>query len=121
MAYFVTGATGLIGRHLVQELLDNRDAEVFLLAGADLRPRTARLAEAWRRDGRVTVVDGDILEAALGVDPAWVEAHRGSIDHFFHLGTLYDLTASEEDNEAVNVGGTRNALELAADLDAGVF
>ena len=33
MAYFVTGATGFIGRHLVQELLDHRDGD-DLRAGA---------------------------------------------------------------------------------------
>ena len=57
-------------------------------------------------------------EAALGVDPAWVKEHAGTIDHFFHLAAIYDMTASEEQNETLNVGGTRNALELAADLDA---
>ena len=31
MAYFVTGATGFIGRYLVQELLDNREGEIFVL------------------------------------------------------------------------------------------
>ena len=31
------------------------------------------------------------------------------------------MTATDEQNETLNVGGTRNALELAADLDAGCF
>ena len=31
MAYFVTGATGFIGRFLVQELLDNREGDVFVV------------------------------------------------------------------------------------------
>jgi len=30
LSYFVTGATGFIGRHLVQELLRNREGEVFV-------------------------------------------------------------------------------------------
>ncbi|MDX6327390.1 MAG: hypothetical protein QOK15_3744, partial [Nocardioidaceae bacterium] len=31
MAYFVTGATGFIGRFLMQELLDNREGHVYVL------------------------------------------------------------------------------------------
>jgi NAD(P)-dependent dehydrogenase (short-subunit alcohol dehydrogenase family) len=121
MAYFVTGATGFIGRYLVQELLDNRDGDVFVLVRAGSQRRVEALIRQWGHDKRVTTVRGDLAEAALGVDPAWVAEHHGTIDHFFHLAAIYDMTASEEQNETLNVGGTRNALELAADLDAGVF
>jgi NAD(P)-dependent dehydrogenase (short-subunit alcohol dehydrogenase family) len=121
MTYFVTGATGFIGRYLVQELLDNREGEVFVLVREASKPRMERLVKQWGEPGRVTLVTGDLSEAALGVDPAWVKAHAGSIDHFFHLAAIYDMTASDEQNETLNVGGTRNALELAADLDAGCF
>ena len=34
MTYFVTGATGFIGRFLVQELLNNREGDVHVLARA---------------------------------------------------------------------------------------
>ena len=121
MAYFVTGATGFIGRYLVQELLDNREGEVFVLVRDASRSRMERLVEGWGHQDRITTVTGDLNEAALGVDPAWVKEHEGSIDHFFHVAAIYDMTATDEQNETLNVGGTRNALELAADLDAGCF
>ena len=121
MAYFVTGATGFIGRFLVQELLENRRDHVFVLVRPRSQRRVERLIDQWGHPDRVTTVTGDLEEAALGVDPAWVKEHAGTIDHFFHLAASYDMTATEEHNESLNVGGTRNALELAADLDAGVF
>ncbi len=121
MAYFVTGATGFIGRFLVQELLDNREGDIFVLVREGSQARMERLIRRWGHDGRVTMVRGDLSEAALGVDPGWVADHKGRIDHFFHLAAIYDMTASDEQNETLNVGGTRNALELAADLDAGIF
>ena len=42
MAYFVTGATGFIGRYLVQELLDNREGEIFVLCREGSRGRLER-------------------------------------------------------------------------------
>jgi thioester reductase-like protein len=81
------------------------------------------LVREWGRGAgrRVEIVDGDVADAALGVDPAWVAQHRGSIAHFFHLAAVHDMTATDEACETLNVGGTRNALEVAADLDAGCF
>ncbi len=42
MSYFVTGATGFIGRFLVQELLDNREGEIFALCREGSRDRLER-------------------------------------------------------------------------------
>ncbi|MCW2867785.1 MAG: short-chain dehydrogenase, partial [Marmoricola sp.] len=120
MAYFVTGATGFIGRYLVQEILDHREGEVFVLCREGSRRRMDALVEQWGSD-RVTPVIGDLGEPGLGVDPGWVEAHVGDIDHFFHLAAIYDMTASDEMNEQLNVGGTRHAVELADRLEVGCF
>jgi NAD(P)-dependent dehydrogenase (short-subunit alcohol dehydrogenase family) len=120
MSYFVTGATGFIGRHLLRELVDHREGDVFVLVREGSLPRLQALASRLDTD-RIVPVTGDLSADGLGVAEDWVAEHRGSVDHFFHLAAVYDMTADDEANETMNVGGTRNALALADALGAGCF
>ncbi|MCZ7656137.1 MAG: SDR family oxidoreductase [Rhodocyclaceae bacterium] len=70
---------------------------------------------------RAIPVVGDLKEKQLGVSKAEQKKLKGRIDHFFHLAALYDLGASAEEDEAVNIAGTRNTLALAEALEVRCF
>jgi NAD(P)-dependent dehydrogenase (short-subunit alcohol dehydrogenase family) len=121
MNYFVTGATGFIGRNLVQRLL-RREGTVYALVRAGSRGRLEELRTSWGPDGaRVVPVAGDLSQPGLGVSEEDLLELRGKVDHFFHLAAIYDMTAGAEAQEIANVEGTRHAVELAVAIDAGCF
>jgi thioester reductase-like protein len=124
MAYFVTGATGFIGRRLVEGLLTKRQGKVYVLVRESSTGRLDDLIERWSlvagasAAARIEPVVGDLRRPMLGIEKDRVAELRSKIDHFFHLAAVYDMTAPAERNTAVNVGGTTHAVELARALDA---
>jgi short-subunit dehydrogenase len=121
MNYFVTGATGFIGRNLVQRLLQ-REGTIYALVRAGSRGRLEELRTSWGADGaRIVPVAGDLAQPGLGVSEEDLLTLRGDVDHFFHLAAIYDMTAGAEAQEIANVEGTRHAVELAGAIEAGCF
>jgi thioester reductase-like protein/short-subunit dehydrogenase len=125
MAYFLTGATGFIGRHLLERLLASREGNMYVLVREGSRGRLEELTAAWTAavgpsvSKRIVPVVGDLRRPLLGVEEERVAELRGQIEHFIHLAAVYDMTAPAERNAAANVGGTAHAVELARSLEAG--
>jgi len=120
MAYFVTGATGFIGRFLIRNLL-KRGEPIYVLVRKDSLGKLEDLrADYWGANDREVIgVVGDLAKPNLGVSAADLRKLKGKVDHMFHLAAIYDLAASAEEQQAANVQGTRHAVDFARAVGAG--
>src|ERR687889_2173672 len=115
MNYFVTGATGFIGRHLIEELL-KREGTIYALVREGSRGRLDDLGKRLGAGDRLVPVPGDLSKDKLGIDD-----FSEKIDHFFHLAAIYDMAADEDSMMRANVDGTRHVVEFANSIDVGRF
>lgn len=104
MKYFVTGATGFIGGHVVRQLV----AAGYSVTALVRQPEQARALAALG----VKLAPGDIT------DKASLRAPMTGVDGVFHLAAWYKIGARDHATaERINVGGTRNVLETMRELN----
>jgi NAD(P)-dependent dehydrogenase (short-subunit alcohol dehydrogenase family) len=122
MQYFITGASGFIGKRLVKKLLERKGTKVYFLMREASADKAKALREYWGvKADRAIAVNGDLISPKLGIEKATLKSLVGEIDHFFHLAAIYDLKADEESQIAVNNDGTKHAVQVANEIKAGCF
>jgi len=105
----VTGASGFVGRHLLDEIKECFHIYAFARrsqtqCGAPVHPNIS-----WTQ---VDIAEPEPLTAAL----EWVRG-EGSVDAFIHLAAHYDFTGKDSpEYQRTNIDGLRNTLELSRTL-----
>jgi nucleoside-diphosphate-sugar epimerase len=103
MKYLVTGATGFIGGRLARALIA-RGHQVAAVV------RTPNKAQDLAALG-ATLYQGDITEKES------LRLPMNGVDGVFHVAAWYKIGAKDKSMaETINVGGTRNVLEMMRDL-----
>ncbi len=97
MRYFVTGATGFIGGHLVRQLREAGHEVVALV-------REPARAQALAAQG-VELARGDVTYRGT------LRAPMEGADGVFHLAAWYEIGTDSSQAEAINVEGTCHVLE----------
>lgn len=103
MKYFLTGATGFIGGRVARQLVAAGHAVVAIARDPAKATDLADLGIAVHR--------GDVTEKES------MRAPMTGVDGVFHIAGWYKVGVKDtRDGERINVGGTRNTLELMREL-----
>jgi nucleoside-diphosphate-sugar epimerase len=108
---FVTGATGMVGFHVVKHLL----SAGYTIVAAARNPSKATELQALAAQGQLTVAYLDLLETEN------LSQFMEGCAAVVHCAGAVDPHAKREDIMRINVDGTRNALEAAIKAGAKQF
>jgi nucleoside-diphosphate-sugar epimerase len=113
----VTGYPGFIARRLVRKLLatDDRATITALVEAAQLDAAEADRARVDAGE-RLRVVTGDVTAMDLGLSGDEVRQVVATTTEVHHLAAVQRLGVDRGTAERVNVGGTRNVLALAGEM-----
>ncbi|PHM33208.1 amino acid adenylation domain-containing protein [Xenorhabdus innexi] len=119
----LTGATGYLGLHLLEQLLKQTSAQVICLCrAADKAHARERIRTGFAHyqidvgNGldRVDFVIGDLGQPRFGLLPEIWDKLAQDVDVIYHNGALVNFIYPYSSLKSINVDGTRTALEFAS-------
>ncbi|BDA68880.1 beta-ketoacyl synthase [Calothrix sp. PCC 7716] len=119
---FLTGATGFLGAYLLQELLDQTQADIYcLVRSPNIESAKIRLQnnlqdyELWNENysSRIIPVLGDLSQPLLGLENEEFESMASLIDTIYHNGAFLNYVYPYSKFKPINVLGTQEVLRLA--------
>ena len=126
MYTLITGATGLVGRYLLRDLLLNGHQLAVVVRGSrrtDPATRVEQVLQYWEKEHqcslpRPVVLSGDISQPGFGLsveDREWVQANCNSI---IHSAAILEFFGKDRAGEPwrTNYDGTRHMLQLCEEL-----
>jgi nucleoside-diphosphate-sugar epimerase len=117
---FVTGFPGFIAERLVARLAKDEN-QFFLLVQPEFLERAVESIQRITAATNVplenfAVIEGDISQPDLGMDPDDAATVRYETTDVFHLAAVYDLAVERDLATRVNLEGTKNVNEFVKGL-----
>ncbi|AZA81495.1 thioester reductase [Chryseobacterium lactis] len=120
---FLTGATGFVGIHLLQELLDTTSAEIYCLIRAQddfhAMEKIDRCFQQYHIPAkaeqrlRIIPVIGDLTLPSLGLSEKTFKMLAEKVDLIYHSGSSVNFIEPYSYMKAPNVEGLREIIKLA--------
>ena len=120
----MTGATGVLGAHLLKVLLRDTDSQIYCLVRAGTAAHGKERLHAFvksydpenlladRFEARVTAVVGDVVSHRFGLSEPDYRKLCDQIDLTIHSAAITNLFLSYRRIEPSNVGGTKNIIDF---------
>ncbi|SHG30898.1 non-ribosomal peptide synthetase [Chryseobacterium sp. OV279] len=120
---FLTGVTGFVGIHLLQELLNTTDADIYCLVRAqdefhavekiDRCFKQYHIERKEEQKPRIIPVIGDLSLPLLGLSDEVFKSLAGMLDLIYHSGSSVNFIEPYSYMKAPNVEGLREIIKLA--------
>ena len=122
---FITGATGYLACHLIEQILLNSNTKVYaLVRGANSQVATERFWKVFNyyfpNDGyqqkyqdRISIVIGDLTKDRFGLSESEYETLSTEVDSVLHTAGNINHYGVWSDFESINLNGTKRIIEFA--------